>query len=154
MGTEIERKFLVINDAWRAGAQGVAYRQGYLAVGPPVAVRARVKGDTAVLTVKKSTPDIVRDEFEYPIPVADAEQMLDGLCTGAVIEKTRYTIPYGGLTWEVDEFHSANQGLVIAEVELAAVDQPYEKPPWAGAEVSGDPRYFNAGLAQHPYCRW
>ncbi len=154
MGKEIERKFLVKDERWRAGAQGTHCRQGYLAVGPPVAVRVRVMGGKGTLNIKRATLNIERDEFEYVIPVADVEQILDGLCVGHIIEKTRYRVDYGGLTWEIDEFEGANQGLVVAEVELEDEEQAFDKPPWVGQEVSSAPRYLNANLTQHPYTAW
>lgn len=154
MGTETERKFLVKDDSWRAGAEGVRYRQGYLAVGPPAAVRVRIMGDKAVLNIKEATSGIERDEFEYPIPIEDARAILDNLCGGYVIEKTRHKIPFGGLTWEVDVFAGVNEGLVIAEVELEDAGQSFDRPPWLGQEVSHDPHYFNSSLSRHPYTKW
>jgi adenylate cyclase len=153
MGTEIERKFLVKGDGWRGGA-GVLYRQGYLSRAPRCTVRARVAGGKAFLTVKGESTGAVRSEFEYPIPVADAEEMLATLSDGPVIEKHRYRIPQGELVWEVDEFLGANFGLVVAEIELPAADHPFEKPAWVGQEVTGDVRYYNSTLAQHPYTKW
>jgi len=163
MGKEIERKFLVIGKRWKEGATAVRYRQGYLAVGPPVAVRIRIAGAEAFLTIKKSTLticeattncDITRDEFEYPIPIEDAEAMLNGLCEGDPIEKVRYRVTYGGMLWEIDVFEGANEGLVVAEIELSHPDQDFERPPWLGEEVSGDPRYLNTGLSRNPYSQW
>lgn len=155
MGIEIERKFLVCNDEWRLAADhGTRFRQGYLCVGPPVAIRVRVGGGRAILNIKKATQEISRSEFEYPIPESDAEVILDGLCQGVVIEKTRYKVPYAGLTWEVDVFAGANEGLVVAEVELGREDQVFEKPCWAGMEVSSDPRYLNSQLALRPFRSW
>ena len=154
MGTEIERKFLVTDGSWREGAEGIAYRQGYMATGPPVAVRARIMGAKAVITIKKATVDIARDEFEYAIPLADAEAILARLCTGHIIEKTRYKVPFDGLVWEVDVFEGANAGLIVAEVELEDVAQFFGKPPWAGEEVSHDPRYLNSNLSKRPYTDW
>ena len=154
MGKEIERKFLVVGERWKEGATAVRYRQGYLAVGPPVAVRVRVAGLEAFLTIKKSTADITRDEFEYPIPIEDAEAMLNGLCEEHPIEKVRYKVTYGGMLWEVDVFEGANEGLVVAEIELSSPDQDFERPPWLGEEVSGDPRYLNTSLSRNPYSRW
>jgi len=154
MGTEIERKFLVKGDAWREGAKGVPCRQGYMCVGPPVAARVRIMGDRATLNVKRATLDIARDEFEYTIPREDAEALLAGLCEGHVIEKTRYEIEYAGMTWEVDEFHGVNAGLIVAEIELDAVDQEFDRPPWVGEEVSSDARYLNSHLTRHPYSEW
>jgi len=154
MGTEIERKFLVIDDSWRKNSVGVFYRQGYLAVGPPVAVRVRVAGAKALLNIKKATLDIARAEFEYAIPAEDAESMLAELCEGSLIEKTRYKIPFAGHLWEVDEFHGENAGLIVAEIELTRADESFERPPWVGNEVSNDPRYLNACLARRPFSRW
>jgi len=154
MGLEIERKFLAANGAWRGLAPGVAYKQGYLAIGANVAVRVRIEGNQAFLNIKQATLDIARVEYEYPIPVADAEEMLAGHCVGGIIEKTRHKIPIAGLLWEVDEFHGENAGLVIAEVELESRDQAIEKPDWVGEEVSGDARYLNANLCRNPFSQW
>ncbi len=154
MGTEIERKFLVTTPCWRDAGPGVRMRQGYLAVGPPVAIRIRVTPDKAILNIKKATLDIARDEFEYPVPLDEAETMLDGLCEGYVIEKTRYAIPYEGKRWEVDVFEGANAGLVVAEIELDDVDETFAHPPWLGEEVSGDPRYLNSSLSRMPFRQW
>ena len=158
MGIEIERKFLVSNDSWRrAGAPNaapVSCRQGYLAGGPPVAVRVRIMGGKATLNIKKATLEISRDEFEYRIPENDAEQMLNNLCEGHIIEKTRFRIEYGGKIWEIDEFGGANAGLVVAEIELDRPDEVFTTPPWLGPEVSGDPRYLNSSLSRCPYSLW
>jgi adenylate cyclase len=155
MATEIERKFLVNGRAWRQGA-GVAYCQGYLNRDPERTVRVRIAGDRAFLTIKgsaKGAKGISRPEFEYEIPVSDAEQLLP-LCDGHLIQKVRYIVTHGGNTWEVDEFHGDNEGLVIAEIELASEDQPFERPGWVGQEVSDDPRYFNANLVADPFVNW
>lgn len=152
MGREIERKFLVNGQPWQDG--GIAIRQAYLAVGPPVAVRVRIAGDRADLNLKQATLDISRAEYEYEIPLADAEELFQHHSAGVPIEKTRYRIPFEGRTWEVDVFEGANAGLVVAEIELEHEDAPLTLPPWAGLEVSGDPRYLNTWLAQHPYCAW
>lgn len=155
MATEIERKFLVIGDAWRgAAAPGVRFRQGYLSATGKASVRVRVEGEQANLNIKSATLGVRRLEFEYPIPLEDANQMLDGLCTGGIVEKTRYRVPVGGHTWEVDVFEGANAGLVVAEIELDHEDEVFAKPDWAGAEVSDDPRYYNVCLAEHPYSSW
>jgi adenylate cyclase len=155
MGQEIERKFLVTGDGWRAGASpGADIRQGYMAVGPPVAVRVRLSDGAAILNIKKATLAITRSEYEYPIPASDAEEFLAGLCQGAVIEKTRYKVPGDAVTWEVDVFHGANEGLVVAEVELASENQAFARPAWLGPEVSGDPRYLNTSLCLSPYRDW
>ncbi|MGI6461493.1 MAG: CYTH domain-containing protein [Candidatus Hydrogenedentales bacterium] len=155
MGTEIERKFLVATDAWRETAsEGVPILQGYIAMGPPIAVRVRIAAEQATLNLKKSTVDIARDEFEYPIPADDAAQLLGHFCAGHVIQKKRHTVEYRGFIWEVDTFEGSNEGLVVAEIELTAVDQPFDLPPWVGNEVSGDPRYLNTSLSVHPYRDW
>jgi CYTH domain-containing protein len=153
MAEEIERKFLVRGDGWR-DAPATAYRQGYLSTTAERTVRVRVAGETAKLTVKGASRGATRAEFEYEIPVEDAEAMLEGLCERPLIEKRRHRVPYGGLTWEVDEFFGENRGLVVAEVELEREDQEFEKPPWVGSEVTADPRYFNANLVRHPFRRW
>ncbi len=153
MGIEIERKFLVKDDSWKAEAgEGQVYRQGYLCSGHGKTVRVRIIGAQAFLTIKGPTNGISRSEFEYEIPVADAEAMLS-LC-GNLVEKTRYIIEHAGMPWELDVFAGANDGLVMAEIELDAEDQSIELPDWAGEEVSGDPRYYNAYLAEHPFAKW
>ena len=154
MGIEIERKFLLTSDEWKQGNTGVLYRQGYLCSTKEQTVRIRVAGDKAFLTIKSATVGIRRMEFEYPLPVKDAEIMLDTICKQPIIEKYRYTISYQGFIWEVDEFLGANRGLVVAEVELETENQYIIKPPWVGREVSGDYRYFNSALCRHPYSRW
>lgn len=155
MGREVERKFLVDPGAWHPDpARGVRYRQGYLSVEPARTVRVRRAGQSGALTVKGLTTGIERAEFEYPIPLEDADAMLDILCLRPLLEKTRYREPFGGRTWEIDVFEGDNAGLVVAEVELASPVEQLELPPWAGKEVSGDPRYFNSNLTQHPYTRW
>jgi len=153
MALEIERKFLVNNGAWRK-EQGVLYRQGYLNSVKERNVRVRIIGDKGYLTVKGISRGAVRAEYEYEIPGVEAEAMLDDLCEKPLIEKMRCKIAYKGFVWEVDEFSGENQGLIVAEVELESEDQKFEKPEWIGEEVTGDPRYFNANLIYHPYCRW
>lgn len=155
MAEEIERKFLVITDAWRErAAPGVALRQGYLVSEPRLSVRVRVAGEAGVLTVKGAQQGLRRLEYEYPIPPADALEMLDRLRVGAVVDKTRYRVEYGGRAWEVDEFGGDNAGLVVAEVELESEDAEVALPEWVGTEVTHDPRYLNANLALHPYRDW
>lgn len=154
MATEIERKFLVNRELWRPAGAGTLYRQGYLCSAKERVVRARIAGDHGFLTIKGQTSGISRLEFEYPIPLADAAQMLDELCQGPLIEKTRHREVFAGRTWEIDVFHRDNEGLIIAEVELANPDDKIERPPWVGAEVSNDPRYFNNNLAANPYKNW
>lgn len=154
MGTEIERKFLVRNDSWRAGPAGVLCRQGYLSLGGPCTVRVRLLGDAGYLTIKGPPAGLARAEYEYPIPAADAAEMLERFCTSLQVEKRRHVREHGGHTWEIDEFLGANQGLVLAEVELERPDEPVSLPEWAGREVTGDPRYLNSSLARCPYSRW
>jgi CYTH domain-containing protein len=154
MGSEIERKFLVRDDSWRAGASGLELRQGYLSSVKERTVRVRTVGERGWITVKGVTRGIRRQEFEYEIPVADAREMLDALCERPLIEKVRYRITHASHTWEVDEFLGDNQGLVVAEVELADESVEVELPAWAGEEVSGDPRYFNSSLVKSPWPAW
>ncbi len=154
MATEIERKFLVKGDEWRKLGKGTVYRQGYLSTVKERVVRVRTIDDKGYLTIKGITTGATRLEFEYEIPVKDANQMLDELCERPLIEKTRYVVEYGGLTWEIDEFAGENQGLILAEVELSSEDQQIELPDWIGEEVTGDPRYFNSNLIKHPFTRW
>ncbi|MCK9530679.1 MAG: CYTH domain-containing protein [Gammaproteobacteria bacterium] len=155
MATEIERKFLVISDDWRAAAEpGVHFRQGYLASTGRASVRVRLEGQEANLNIKSATLGVRRSEFEYAIPLDDANEMLDQLCTGGLVEKTRYRVPVDGHVWEVDVFEGVNAGLVVAEIELNHEDEVFERPTWAGAEVSDDPRYYNVYLAEHPYTNW
>jgi CYTH domain-containing protein len=153
---EIERKFLVAGDEWRDGSPGVPYRQGYLSAGADAGctVRVRVAGKCAFLTVKGPAAAGARDEYEYPIPVADAEEMLERLCAGGRVEKVRHRVPFAGRTWEVDVFGGENAPLVVAEVELPRIDAAVSLPPWVGAEVTDDLRYTNAALARAPYSRW
>lgn len=154
MPIEIERKYLVRSDEWRAGATGIPYRQGYLCTDKQRTVRVRTAGDKAFLTIKGLSQGSSRAEYEYEIPPDEANQMLDTLCQRPLIEKTRYRIPFGGLVWEVDEFAGENAGLIVAEVELESADQPVKPPPWCGQEVTDDPRYYNACLIANPYRNW
>lgn len=154
MAVEIERKFLVTGEGWRSLAVGVVYRQGYLSSAPDCTVRVRVAGDRGYLTIKGATQGISRAEYEYAIPLTDANELLDTLCQRPLIEKTRYRIPWHTVVWEVDEFAGENQGLIVAEVELTDAAQIVEAPDWIGEEVSHDPRYYNVNLAQHPFSRW
>lgn len=153
MAREIERKFLVTGDGWRAGTAS-DYRQGYLSIDKHRTVRIRVSGDTAHLTVKGITEGATRAEYEYPIPVGDAKLMLDTLCLRPLIEKRRYRVVHQGMTWEVDEFRGDNAGLVVAEIELRDELQPFDKPDWVGEEVTSDARFYNANLVARPYRSW
>lgn len=152
MALEIERKYLVKGDTWRT-FPGERLCQGYLNQAPVRTVRVRVAGQQAWLTIKGANQGATRLEFEYPIPVADAEQLL-ALCEPPLIDKIRRRIAHGGLVWEVDEFLGANAGLVVAEVELTHADQAFDRPDWVGDEVTHDARYFNSQLVRHPYSQW
>jgi len=156
MPTEIERKYLIPNPSFLTTHQGIEYRQGYLSSSPEdlTIVRVRTAGSKAYLTAKGVITGIVRREYEYSVPLDEANEMLDKLCRPPLIEKMRYEIDYGGNIWEVDVFSGDNQGLVVAEIELESETQVFELPPWVGEEVSHDPRYFNFNLARHPYKDW
>ena len=132
----------------------LAYRQGYLAASSAASVRVRLGDDGGRLNIKGATTGVVRREFEYDLPVADAELMLAELCEGPLVEKTRHLIHFAGKLWEVDEFQGANAGLVVAEVELEHEGESFECPPWLGPEVSHEVRYFNASLAKRPFSQW
>ncbi len=152
MGIEIERKFLVKNDAWRAG-KPTSFLQGYLSRDLKNTVRVRVAGEAAFLTVKGKTRGISRLEYEYAIPVSDARDMLK-LCEGPLIEKNRWFCKVGNMTWEIDEFLGQNSGLIIAEIELERDDQHIDLPDWIGNEVTRDTRYFNSNLSKFPFSKW
>jgi len=151
---EIERKFLVSGEAWRETAEGTRYRQGFLSTEPERTVRVRVAGPRGSITVKGKNVGARRAEFEYEIPVADAERMLDTLCQRPLIEKIRYTLAVGPHTWEIDVFEGSNAGLVVAEIELSREDEAFERPEWVGDDVTDDPRYFNSNLVANPYGTW
>ena len=155
MGIEIERKFLVANDSWRKDViSETRLKQGYLANQERASVRVRIGGDKAYLNIKSATLGIRRSEFEYEIPLADAEDMLEQIAIRPFIDKTRYTLKCGEHLWEVDLFYGENEGLIVAEVELEAEDENFKIPDWAGEEVSGDPKYFNVCLVKHPFSKW
>ncbi len=154
MGKEIERKFLIKGDDWRALAQGTMYRQGYLNSAKERTVRVRTVGDRAFLTIKGITVGATRAEYEYEIPFGDCNALLDNLAEKPLIEKKRYKIKQGEFVWEIDEFFGDNQGLIVAEIELVSEDQAFDKPQWVGDEVTGDPRYFNSNLIKHPFTKW
>ena len=155
MGTEIERKFLITGDAWRAAATKVVeIRQGYLATSSDCSVRVRISRDEARLNIKSAMLAIQRQEFDYAIPQEDAHDMLETLCGGRAVSKTRYYVPHAGHVWEVDEFSGANTGLIVAELELDAVDEAFDKPDWIGEDVSDERRYYNVRLIDHPYSEW
>lgn len=154
MHIEIERKFLVKNDGWRGLATGQSYRQGYLCTDAGRTVRVRAAEDKAFLTIKGLNDRGAAPEFQYSIPLADAHYLLENMAMKPLIEKKRHKIPFKGLIWEVDEFFGDNSGLVLAEVELSSTGQKIIKPAWAGEEVTGDPRYYNASLVTKPYKDW
>jgi adenylate cyclase len=155
MAIEIERKFLLCDEGWRDAADdGTRFRQGYLIGAERASVRVRIEGEKANINIKSATLGIRRQEYEYAIPLDEAEELLDTLCEQPQISKTRYLVPYGEHTWEIDVFDGDNAGLVVAEVELAAEDEAFARPPWVGEEVSGDTRYYNVCLVKHPYKDW
>ena len=152
MSLEIERKFLLANDSWRKEAgDGTLLVQGYIAgsKGTP-AVRVRIAGTQAFLTIKGAAEGIVRSEFEYPIPLEDARFMIDNFCGDRVVEKKRYLCG----RWEIDEYFKANQGLFTAEIELKSEDEKFEIPSWLGEEISDKPEYTNGALSRNPYRSW
>lgn len=161
MAIEIERKFLVLSEAWRAAAHATSrIAQGYLNDARSVAtgdancsVRIRLAGDAAFLNIKSRELGASRQEFEYPVPVADAESLLR-LCVGGRIDKTRHLIRHDGHLWEVDEFHGDNAGLVVAEIELGSEGEVFSRPAWLGGEVTDLVRYYNLALADRPYSQW
>lgn len=152
MATEIERKFLVRGEGWRQAAP-LEIRQGYLNRDKRRTVRVRISGKQGYLTVKGMAEGLARPEFEYEIPLRDAEQVLL-LCDGPLLEKRRHVLTHAGMTWEVDEFLGENAGLLVAEIELDSEHQSFERPDWLHTEVTGDPRYLNSNLSVHPYARW
>lgn len=146
MAYEIEHKYLVVNDSYKALATGkLEIKQGYLNRDPDRTVRIRTMGKKGFLTVKSRNHGAKRLEFEYEIPVNDAREILK-LAEQGIVEKTRYLVPFNGLLWEVDEFHGSLNGVVVAEVELPDPEHCYEKPPFIGAEITGDPAYYNSNL--------
>ena len=155
MGIEIERKFLTCNEAWRSQVvRSLAIRQGYLHRADNAAIRVRITGDTAHINIKQTDDGIHRLEYEYDIPLDDAGEMLDRLTIAPMIEKTRHEVRVGRHLWEIDEFHGDNEGLIVAEIELANAEETFERPAWIGEEVSQDRRYFNSNLILHPFKDW
>lgn len=155
MATEIERKFLVVGDGWRAAAhKAIPMRHGYLApLGGAASVRVRIEGTQGKLNVKAAKVGMSRAEYEYDVPAAEVEEMLATLCTGLIL-KTRHYVTVGRHLWEVDEFEGDNAPLVVAEVELASESEPFERPDWVGEEVTQDHRYYNHTLSVTPYATW
>jgi len=154
MAIEIERKFLLKNEDWRAECDsGTKILQGYLNSHKERTVRVRISGSKGEINIKGKTNQLTRQEFEYTIPLGDAEKLIL-LCETPIIEKTRYRIHQDQLIWEVDEFHGENNGLIVAEVELQSEKQDIDLPNWIGLEVSNDARYYNASLIARPYSKW
>lgn len=155
MAVEIERKFLLVDEQWREQVLSQStFCQGYLSRTPERTVRVRVADDRGWLTVKGLTRGLSRTEFEYEIPVDEAQQMLDQLCEQPIIEKWRYRVEFKGHLWEIDEFRGDNAGLIVAEVELTSEDEEFFRPHWLGREVTDDHRYFNSNLIEHPFKEW
>lgn len=155
MATEIERKFLLKDNTWRNSvARSEKIIQGYLANTGKSSIRIRISGDHANLNLKSMTIGVTRSEYDYLIPLQDAEYMLKTLCIGPVIEKIRHYVEYQGHTWEIDEFSGENRGLIVAEIELEDPHEKFAEPGWLGLEVSDDPRYYNICLAEHPFSSW
>lgn len=156
MALEIERKYLVDTDLWQRPEGGIRMRQGYVATKDGTTVRVRIAGERAYLTLKDHAVGLTRHEFEYEIPVADAETLLDTMCTKPQIDKIRYRVPAvePGLVWEVDEFLGDNAPLVTAEIELPTEETSFTRPVWLGEDVTDDHRYKNNNLAREPYSTW
>lgn len=155
MALEIERKFLVAGLAWRAQAHASErFAQGYLNADGKASVRVRIEGEAANLNIKAARIGNARAEYEYPIPLAEAREILDSLTLTPPVKKTRHWVRHGEHTWEIDVFEGANAPLVVAEIELSARDENFERPPWLGAEITEDARYYNHALAFAPYGRW
>lgn len=151
---EIERKFLLSNTAFLAGQRGERMVQGYLARTDRTTVRVRLGDERAWLTIKGRAQGISRHELEYEIPPDHARLCLEEMCVGSLIDKTRYRVPHADHVWEIDVFHGDNAGLVVAEIELRSESEPFACPSWLGAEVTHDPRYYNANLVTHPFSAW
>lgn len=155
MGIEIERKFLVKKDKWEqvVKEERSLFRQGYILSDQQKTVRVRLTDTEAFLTIKGQTVGVARPEFEYNIPTEDARHMLDNFCISE-LSKIRYFIPHDGHTWEVDEFLGQNEGLIVAEIELASEDEPFALPEWVDKEVTSEKKYTNSNLAVKPYRSW
>ncbi len=154
MALEIERKFLLLSDEYKAASTSKRIIQGYICSDKNRVVRVRIYGEKAYITIKNATIGFARNEFEYAIPVEDAQVMLAEICEKPIIEKVRHRYDYKGFCWEIDEFHGENEGLVMAEIEFPSVDCVFEKPPFIGEEVTNDTRYYNASLIRNPYKNW
>lgn len=155
MGKEIERKFLVNEKVFPLLIYGEEYRQGYfLSLQNEITFRIRTAGNKGILTIKNKTVGISRDEFEYSIPIEDANFMLDNMCNKPLIEKTRYLIQFENNTWEVDVFKGENEGLIFAEIELSDENETFNVPEWIEEEVTGDLKFYNSSLVRYPFSKW
>ncbi len=154
MAREIERKYLVKNLSYKKLARGVLFRQGYLSTNSEATVRVRIIGDRAYLTIKGANKGLGRLEYEYELPLEDANEIMDNLCLKPIIEKYRYRVEHEGHVWEVDEFLGENEGLVVAEIELEDEEEEFTKPDFIGEEVTGDHRYSNSNLVARPFKYW
>ena len=155
MAIEIEHKFLLANDDWRRNvSNSVKFRQGYLTSNDNASIRVRICNDCAWLNIKQAVIGNQRAEYEYPIPLSDANEIIDRLCRKPLIEKTRHFVKIDRHTWEIDEFEGENAGLIVAEIELSSQDEAFNKPHWLGEEVTDDIRYYNNNLSMHPYREW
>jgi adenylate cyclase len=154
MGIETERKYLVKGKSYKCGTSGYLYKQGYLSTNPESVIRIRICNDKSYVTIKGKAEGISRLEFEYEIPLNDAEEMLNLLCEKPIIEKHRYKYEYMGDLWEIDEFHGENEGLIVAEIELDNENSVFSKPEWLGEEVTGVTKYHNSCLVKHPFKDW
>lgn len=154
MGKEIERKFLVKNQDFKKFGQGTFIKQGFLSSAKERVVRIRITDHRAFLTIKGISKGATRTEFEYDIPLKEAEIMMNELCEKPIIEKYRYRINMAEFVWEVDEFKGVNEGLIVAEIELKSEDQVFDLPDWVGEEVTQDQRYYNSNLITSPYSSW
>lgn len=155
MALEVEHKFLLVNDSWRNQVDhAVHYKQGYLSGSPLSSVRVRISDSHAWLNIKSATIGTSRQEFEYEIPLADANTILDDLCHKPLVEKMRHFVHHQGHVWEIDEFMGDNAGLIVAEIELSQIGESFAKPAWLGMEVTDDLRYYNNNLTKNPYKNW
>lgn len=155
MAVEIERKFLVANMSWQQDViQSIHIRQGYLTETGPCSIRIRIQNNSANINIKGATLSMERAEYEYPIPIEDAQELFSQFCNGSFIEKVRYIVPYGKHKWEVDVFSGENCGLVVAEIELRDKKEVFDRPGWVAEEVTDDPRYYNVCLLKTPYSHW
>ena len=155
MAIEVEHKFLLANDDWRKEVnRSIDFRQGYLSSQSSSSIRVRIANNQAWLNIKSATIGNWRNEYEYEIPLEDANEIIDNLCRKPLIEKTRHFVEYAQHCWEIDEFKGENEGLIVAEIELTSIDETFSKPGWVGREVTDDLRYYNNNLSAHPYKTW